>query len=733
MEKTLNILDLIERTGWFIFPLKPNSRYFYKGFPWKEKSTNSLKVIKDWLKISPNSNWGIDCGKSGILVVDIDVKKGKEGFRTVEKLKKEGLIFPESFKIATPSLGGHIYYNDPGKYGRNTVDFLGPGIDTRGKGGLVVAPFSKIEAGEYKIIDDRNAVLLPDWIKDALTRENNYEQGINRNRNNNPSLLYDGIRDSRSNWSVSDVGNPKNCKKVGIRHESNKSGVSGNSINSSDSKIRSARDTRYSQNYNSDRNSESDNESNNGDRDLRANVGKKTDIDIDRPDYIIEAVKYLKEAPISKEGEGGDTNAYKTACEIRDRGISEETCLNLLLSFWNERCLPPWSYEELRRKTQNAYKYAESSEGKATPQKIFKEALPAPIKEDIFKEIQTFDSLIKVEPPLRQWIIQDWLPARNASFFTGVGGSGKSIIAMQLAAAVASGVDWLGLPVITAMPTIAILCEDSAEEIHRRAFAIGGLPEYRLAPDSVTAAPFKAEFISRLGKNNTLGIVQDSIRPGVFFTELEKILDRYKGRPKLLILDTITDVFKGNENDRIAVNQFVKEVLGRLVLKHDCAILSIGHPPKDSAKEYSGSTGWDTAHRQRIFLKYHENVNLPDHRILERSKANYARKGERLFLQYREGAYISVSQADIHDEIEEENLKILFSLIKEYAYNNKPLGLHHQAKYYLKHVEVKDAAGIVLNWETKKRLTQGLMTRNKIEEASGQARKNGLWPLEEKY
>ncbi|HEY9147871.1 MAG TPA: AAA family ATPase, partial [Gammaproteobacteria bacterium] len=46
--------------------------------------------------------------------------------------------------------------------------------------------------------------------------------------------------------------------------------------------------------------------------------------------------------------------------------------------------------------------------------------------------------------PEREWLVQDLIPARNVTLLYGDGGTGKSLLALQLAVAVALGRPWLG-------------------------------------------------------------------------------------------------------------------------------------------------------------------------------------------------------------------------------------------------------------------------------------------------
>jgi hypothetical protein len=87
-------------------------------------------------------------------------------------------------------------------------------------------------------------------------------------------------------------------------------------------------------------------------------LAEDEEADVDR------ARRWLRDmAPPSVEGEGGDDNAFRVACAVRDMGLSEDACLEAMLDEWNGRCEPPWDPAELARKARNAYEYARADQG----------------------------------------------------------------------------------------------------------------------------------------------------------------------------------------------------------------------------------------------------------------------------------------------------------------------------------------------------------------------------------
>ena len=93
--------------------------------------------------------------------------------------------------------------------------------------------------------------------------------------------------------------------------------------------------------------------------------------DLDTKENVESAKIYLNLAHASIEGAGGDATAFGVAAKVREMGISEDECLDLMMAEWNSRCVPAWSGEELAVKVANAYKYSSSKIGANTPEVQF--------------------------------------------------------------------------------------------------------------------------------------------------------------------------------------------------------------------------------------------------------------------------------------------------------------------------------------------------------------------------
>ncbi|MCH7230203.1 bifunctional DNA primase/polymerase [Glycomyces sp. L485] len=169
------------RRGWPIFPLAVGGkRPAIKR--WEERATTDPERIErcwsagEW-------NIGLACGPAGLVVVDLDRPKGGQ-----ERYNPDGSIytgavgydalaaeaggasgFGETFTVATPSGGWHLYFTRPaGIELRNTASGLAYLVDTRAVGGYVVAPGSRTDAGTYTAVHTGEVAPLPDWLAQRL-------------------------------------------------------------------------------------------------------------------------------------------------------------------------------------------------------------------------------------------------------------------------------------------------------------------------------------------------------------------------------------------------------------------------------------------------------------------------------------------------------------------------------------------------------------------------------------
>lgn len=168
--------------GYYLFPLEENRKVPEGGYNWKHRSTVDAESIKGWFKdrvmgYERNPNIAIDCGKSGLYVIDEDVKDGKHGDKTMAKLEKKYGLTPTLVAV-TPTEGKHHIYKNTANLS-NTAETLGPGVDTRGIGGYIVAPGSEIDGKKYRFANKRKVADLDDWVGEVLA---DYKYTPNRDK-----------------------------------------------------------------------------------------------------------------------------------------------------------------------------------------------------------------------------------------------------------------------------------------------------------------------------------------------------------------------------------------------------------------------------------------------------------------------------------------------------------------------------------------------------------------------
>ena len=210
----------------------------------------------------------------------------------------------------------------------------------------------------------------------------------------------------------------------------------------------------------------------------------------------------------------------------------------------------------------------------------------------------------RTKPGARKWLVEDWLPAGRVAMLTGEGGAGKSRLALQFAAGVASGGGdegtWLKAPpgVLRlgsavppeGVPVVFASWEDEPDEFYRRLHQISGTEAPWVSPERLKNllianmmgegpvwAPSPGGHISSMAGLTATG------------SRLRLLCERAGAR--LLILDPLAAAYASQENTRGLVRAFVShwDDWGQ---EHDCTILLLAHPPKSTGFSYAGSTDW---------------------------------------------------------------------------------------------------------------------------------------------
>jgi len=257
-------------------------------------------------------------------------------------------------------------------------------------------------------------------------------------------------------------------------------------------------------------------------------------------------------------------------------------------------------------------------------------------------DIVSAADLSERDVPTRCWHVDGMIPAGTVTSLYGDGGTGKSLVALQLAIATVTATAWLGHQVEIG-PVIFLTAEDDIDELHRRlsdichadGLDLGSLKHLSIIPlggeDAVLAAPTRTGTLKATALYDAL-------------TEAVEML-----RPRLIVLDTLADLFGGNEVDRAQVRQFIGLLRG-IAIRYDTTVLLLGHPSlsgMSTGSGSSGSTAWNNSVRSRLYLRRVTSRDGdrvieedPDVRTLDTVKTNYGRTGNALTLKWDRGRFV---------------------------------------------------------------------------------------------
>lgn len=154
---------IIAKQHFKIHPLRPNTKLPLLN-QWQDLATFNTEQVQKWWEMYPNANIGIKTG-GNLVVIDVDNKGDKNGSEALAEWCLLNEALPETLTVKTPTGGYHYYYMVKRELS-NKVDvlFKGSGIDIRGKGGYVVAPYSTIDGKGYEVINNR----LPNAANEAV-------------------------------------------------------------------------------------------------------------------------------------------------------------------------------------------------------------------------------------------------------------------------------------------------------------------------------------------------------------------------------------------------------------------------------------------------------------------------------------------------------------------------------------------------------------------------------------
>lgn len=269
-----------------------------------------------------------------------------------------------------------------------------------------------------------------------------------------------------------------------------------------------------------------------------------------------------------------------------------------------------WRMSRLSMKgTREEYDVAEAAGDRETCERLAREAgapLDAPRVVDLETtaprladvDLTDLETAIYKSP---DYIVESLLPRGHVTLLGGHGGSGKSMLALTLAAHVAAAREWAGL-YTDGLPAVFVSLEDRGDLVRYRLKKI--VDAYGLDPVRVAARlaildgtdfPTLATEVATFGERH---LVQ---------TATMQELTEAVGGAGLIVIDNASDAFDGQENDRRQVRAFMR-MLAVVARENDAAVCLLAHIDKSAARygaagnSYSGSTAWHNSARSRLAL-----------------------------------------------------------------------------------------------------------------------------------
>lgn len=214
----------------------------------------------------------------------------------------------------------------------------------------------------------------------------------------------------------------------------------------------------------------------------RMRPARRKEADHERPvfeldqDFAVErALEWLRTRRPAIEGARGDEHTYATAAQIKDFGISEEKCVELMLTpvhadgrSWNDTCQPPWDVGDLERKVENAYSYGANRPGSkgGGVMEAYEESLGEIVEEtgDRFAALRAImlrGGQLDTWDVRREMVIPEWLPAHGFTALLARRGAGKTVTMLDMALRLACDMDWQGIPAEHGWTTVYVCGEDA--------------------------------------------------------------------------------------------------------------------------------------------------------------------------------------------------------------------------------------------------------------------------------
>lgn len=176
--KGVNAAQTYAALGWPVFPCNPLDKRPLTDHGFKDATTNNNQIARWWAQW-PNAMIGVPMGSvSGVFCVDLDKKIGVDGVATWASLQSIHGVSQQTRVHRTPSTGLHLIYLFQQSIRNIPLHKLGPGIEIKGEGGYIVVPPSKMADGKEYTSNDVAPVEAPGWLLKMIFTYLNRDQDL---------------------------------------------------------------------------------------------------------------------------------------------------------------------------------------------------------------------------------------------------------------------------------------------------------------------------------------------------------------------------------------------------------------------------------------------------------------------------------------------------------------------------------------------------------------------------
>jgi len=330
---------------------------------------------------------------------------------------------------------------------------------------------------------------------------------------------------------------------------------------------------------------------------LKANRGKRRDTrstaplaELDRPEAVKKAIEWLQQqAPEAVHGSRGITG-YRVACRLRDMGLSQEVCLDLLLEHWESASLYGTD-EDLPEKVDHAYRYATGAWGGALGVAEFEDTTTLPVEggEAHPRFGQWVTPFNPAQIPKRAFVLGTFLAKGYVSGLVSPPGAGKTTLEITMAVALATGrADIVGMKVHGRHRVFLWNQEDELDELKRRLAAV--MKAFDVTFDDLMLDGRPAIMLGS-GADDALLMAKRGPTAIVASAAAKSLVQQFlEDGVSVAMFDPFVELHPADENSNVEIGQ-VGRVFRGIAIEAHAAVLLVHHTRKPPAGESTGHAG----------------------------------------------------------------------------------------------------------------------------------------------